>query len=92
MSKQEEIARVVAALGKVPPKRLLLIDLANQIPMKYGELDPDVIEARRPEVNLALAEVKAYAGHVGQALQALEQVKPRAEEINVRRTADHIRQ
>ena len=45
MTEAADIERVVAALKKVPEKSLLLIDLANRIPMKDGQLDYDAVTA-----------------------------------------------
>ena len=58
MTESADIERVVAALNKVPEKRLLIIDLANRIPMKDGQLDYDAVTAIQPEVNTAIAEAK----------------------------------
>ena len=55
MTESTDIERVVAALKKVPEKRLLIIDLANRIPMKDGQLDYDAVAAIQPEVNMAIA-------------------------------------
>jgi len=39
MTQAEDIDRIVAALSKVPEKKLLLIQLVNSIPIKNGEFD-----------------------------------------------------
>ena len=72
MSEKENIARVVGALKKVPEKRLLLIDLANQLCLPNGDLDIDQLVARQPEVNLAVVEAKAYGNATVKALNALK--------------------
>ncbi len=71
MNEPEDIDRVVRALVKVPPKKLLIIELANQIPIKHGELDYAEVAERQPEINLAVAEAKAYGSHTIQAVDAL---------------------
>ncbi|MBA7667310.1 hypothetical protein ES703_75397 [subsurface metagenome] len=77
MSESEDIERVVRALAKVPPKKLLIIELANQIPIKYGELDYAELAERQPEINLAIAEAKAYGTHTIQAVDALIRLEGR---------------
>ena len=72
VSEKENIARVVGALKKVPEKRLLLIDLANQLCLPNGDLDIDQLVARQPEVNLAVVEAKAYGNATVKALNALK--------------------
>lgn len=71
MTEAENIDKVVKALLKVPEKKLLLIELANSIPIKNGELDYDELAKRQPEVNLAIAEAKAYGSHTLMAVDAL---------------------
>jgi len=71
MSEEENINRVVTALRKVPPKSLLIIELVNQIPIKYGDLDPAEVTNRQTDINLAIAEAQSYGGHTIQAVDAL---------------------
>ena len=80
MSESEDIERVVRALRKVPAKHLLIIELANQIPIKYGELDYAEVAERQPEINLAIAEAKAYGTHTIQAVEALIRLQSRKED------------
>ncbi len=79
MNEPEDIDRVIRALAKVPPKKLLIIELANQIPIKHGELDYAEVAARQPEINLAIAEAKAYGSHTIQAVDALIRLQGREE-------------
>ena len=79
-NQQENINKVVSALAKVPAKRLLIIELANQIPIKYGELDYAEVAKRQPEINLAIAEAKAYGAHTIQAVDALIRLQSREED------------
>ena len=74
MTEAENIERVVCALKKVPPKRLLLIELANSIPIRGGDLDPTVLSDMIPEINLATAEAVAYGNQTIQAVDALVRV------------------
>ena len=80
MTESSDIERVVAALRKVPEKSLLLIDLANHIPMKDGQLDYDAVTAIQPEVNLAVAEAKMYGTQTLMAVDSLKRVMARGED------------
>jgi len=80
MTESEDIERVVASLKKVPEKRLLMIDLANRIPMKDGQLDYDAVAAIQPEVNMAIAEAKMYGTQTLMAVDSLKRVIARGEE------------
>ena len=71
MSELENIEKVIRALEKVPEKKLLIIELANSIPIKNGMLDPQVLSERQREINLAIAEAKAYGSHTIMAVDAL---------------------
>lgn len=75
MSEAENIERVVTALQKVPEKKLLIIELANQIPIVYGELDPKEVANRQLEINLAIAEAKMYGTHTIQAVDSLVRLR-----------------
>ena len=80
MTEPPDIERVVAALKKVPEKRLLVIDLANRIPMKDGQLDYDAVTAIQPEVNMAIDEAKMYGTQTLMAVDSLKRVIARGEE------------
>jgi len=80
MTEATDIERVVAALKKVPEKRLLMIDLANRIPMKDGQLDYDAVTAIQPEVNMAIAEAKMYGAQTLMAIDSLKRVMALGEE------------
>jgi len=80
MSEAENIDQVVLVLEKVPAKHLRLIELANQIPMKYGELDYAAVLDRQPEINLAISEAKVYGTHTIQAVDALIRLQSRGED------------
>lgn len=71
MTEAEDIEKVVIALKKVPEKRLLIIDLANSIPIKHGMLDIDVLTEKQRDINLAVAEAKAYGTRTIMAVDAL---------------------
>ena len=68
---------LVPILRRVPEKRLRVFELAAELLDELGELDPDAVAARQPEVNLAIAEAEAYARATRQAVAALRQLPPR---------------
>jgi len=70
----ENIERVVRALAKVPPKDLLIIELANRF-TKDGQLDYDALAEAQPEVNVAIAEAKMYGAYTIRAVSTLEQLE-----------------
>lgn len=74
MSEEEVIEQIVRAMRKVPEKRLLLIELANSVPLRHGDLDVTVLRDIQPQINLAIAEAKAYGTHTIQAVDALVRV------------------
>ena len=80
MSESEDIERVVASLKKVPKKSLLLIDLANRITMKDGQLDYDAVAAIQPEVNMAVVEAKMYGTQTLMAVDSLKRMMARGQE------------
>lgn len=79
MSESENIDRVVKALQKVPEKRLLIIELANSIPIRNGNLDAAVMTEKEREINLAIAEAKAYGGCTIMAVDSLVRLRGRGE-------------
>jgi len=79
MPEAENIEKVVIALKKVPEKKLLIIDLANSIPIKHGMLDIDVLAEKQREINLAVAEAKAYGTRTIMAVDALVSMPARKE-------------
>ena len=60
MTEGENIDRVVTALLKVPEKKLLIIEIANTIPIVNGEFDYAELADKQLAVNLAVAEAKVY--------------------------------
>jgi len=74
VSEPEDIKRVVCALAKVPPKDLLIIELANRF-TKDGQLDYDALAEAQPEVNVAIAEAKMYGAYTIRAVSTLEQLE-----------------
>ena len=79
MSEADDIERLAEILRKVPEKRLLIIELANSIPIKNGLLDLKVLAAKQREVNLAIAEAKAYGSRTILAVDALVRLRARKE-------------
>ncbi len=79
MASEEMTERVIAALKKVPEKKLLLIELANSIPIKNGMLDIPTLQAKQAEINLAEAEAKAYGTHTIQAVDTLVRLRSKGD-------------
>ena len=75
MDKFADIDRIVCALKKVPAKSLLIIELANSIPIVHGQPDIQVLKAKQKEIQLAATEAKAYGGATLNAVSALSRVK-----------------
>lgn len=71
MPEAEDIELVVNALKKVPAKSLRLIELANAVPIRGGDLDPFVLSDMIPEINRATQEAVAYGSQTIQAVDAL---------------------
>ncbi len=88
MSEANDIDKVVRALKKVPEKRLMIIELANSIPIRGGDLDPTVLSDMIPEINLATAEAVAYGGQTIQAVDALVRVHGQSETPELRPLAE----
>ncbi len=80
MSESENIEKVVRALEKVPPKALLIIELANRF-TKDGQLDIDGLADAQPEVNVAVAEAKMYGTHTLRAVDTLERLEAVPEDV-----------
>ena len=79
MPEAEDIEKVIIALKKVPEKSLLIIELANSIPIKHGMLDIDVLAEKQREINLAVAEAKAYGTRTIMVVDALVSMPARKE-------------
>jgi len=75
MTEAENIDRVVTALLKVPEKKLLIIEIANTIPIVNGELDYRELADRQLAVNLAIAEAKVYSAHTLRAVDSLVRLR-----------------
>jgi hypothetical protein len=75
MTEEENIDRVITALLKVPEKKLLIIELANTIPIINGELDYCELADRQLAVKLSIAEAKVYGAHTLQAVDSLVRLR-----------------
>lgn len=80
MQVKEDLEKVVHALEKVPPRQLMIIELANSIPVIGGSLDANTLLEKVQEINLAIAEAKAYGSHTIQAVDALVRLLGRTDE------------
>ena len=79
MTEAENIDRIITALLKVPEKRLLIIEIANNIPIVNGELDYAELANRQLEINLAIAEAKVYGAHTLMAVDSLVRLRAKRE-------------
>ena len=77
MTEAENIDRVVTTLLKVPEKKLLIIEIANTIPIVNGELDYAQLANRQLDINLAIAEAKVYGSHTLLAVDSLVRLRAR---------------
>ena len=77
MSEANDIERVIHALSTVPEKSLLIVEIANEVTDKKGAIVFDKLVDRQPEVNLAVAEAKAYVQGTQKAIQALKSMPAR---------------
>ena len=77
MSEADDIERVIHALNTVPEKSLLIVEIANEVTDKKGALDYDKLLDQQREVNLAVAEAKAYVQATQKAVQALKSLPAR---------------
>lgn len=75
MTEAENINRIVTALLKVTEKKLLIIEIANTIPIINGELDHAELANRQLEINLAIAEAKVYGSHTLLAVYSLVRLR-----------------
>lgn len=75
MADEELTDRIIEVIKTVPEKKLLLIELANSIPIKNGMLDIPTLQARQQEINLAEAEAKSYGAHTIMAVDSLMRLK-----------------
>lgn len=67
---------IVVILRRVPAKRLRILDLVAELVDGAGELDIEAA-ACQPELNLAVAEAKAYARATERATDALRRLPAR---------------
>jgi hypothetical protein len=67
----------VAVLRRVPAKSLRILELAAELLTDDGELDVDRAAARQPQINLAVAEARAYARATQGTTAALRQLLAR---------------
>ena len=79
MTEPEDMDRIITALLKAPEKRLLIIEIANTIPIVNGELDYAELANRQLEINLAIAEAKVYGAHTLMAVDSLVRLRANRE-------------
>lgn len=76
---ESQLEHIIEILKRVPEKKLLIIELANSVPRKYGDFDPDALREILPQVQLAKAEAESYSQHTLEAIQALANMPDRDE-------------
>jgi hypothetical protein len=79
MTEPEDMDRIITALLKAPEKRLLIIEIANTIPIVNGDLDYAELANRQLEINLAIAEAKVYGAHTLMAVDSLVRLRANRE-------------
>ena len=80
MKESEYIDRIVRSLIIVPPKNLLIIELANKY-TRDGELDYEGLAEVQPEVNRALAEAKMYGSYTLLAVASLSRLEAKVTDV-----------
>jgi hypothetical protein len=66
--------QIVKALSSISEKRLLLIDLLNEVTNKKGDIDYELLTERQPQVNLARAQAQAWVTEISRAVIALRKI------------------
>lgn len=76
MDNKKEHDRIIRIISDVPEKKLMLVELAQQV---WGAEGPDwgMVQAKQPELNLAIAEVRAYSLSTERAVKALKELQAR---------------
>ena len=74
MTESADIKNVVRVLGTVPPKNLRIVELLNQIPVKDGDLDPEILAKRADEIEEAKEEAEAYKKASASAIYSLRRL------------------
>lgn len=74
LTEAEAIDNIIAILKTVPPKSLMLIEIANEIRFKDGAPDFEQIEAMQPEIKLAVQEASVYGGHTIMMVEQLSRM------------------
>lgn len=72
-----DIERVIQALKRVPEKELAIVKLAWEVLDDAGQLDFQKVIGRQPEVNLAIAEARAYSRATKNAAASLRKIRAR---------------
>ena len=72
--KENEIARIVDIISRVPPKSLRIVELLNEIPIVNGELDITEVEKRVDEISSAQDEARAYEQATEMSIRAIQEL------------------
>lgn len=79
----DDIDKVIAALDKIPETHLMILDLAREMVKEDGQVDYDLLAAKQPEVNLAVAEAQAYSRSTKKAIEALDRIPARIGRVDL---------
>ncbi len=76
VNNQERHDRIIRVISEVPEKKLMIVELAQQVWSAEGP-DWEAVQARQPELNLAIAEVRTYSQGTERAIKALTELPAR---------------
>ncbi len=76
-TEREEVLGVLEAVSSLPPKRLLVMELAPSLFDERGDLKVEEAADRQPEINLAAVEVHAYARETQGLIEVLRSLPAR---------------
>ena len=75
LAEAKRIDEIVGILRKVPAKRLMIIDLANEIPIENGAFDKEALANLSVDIKLAVQEASIYGAQTIQAVSALTGIR-----------------
>lgn len=81
---QNQLETIIEILRRIPEKKLLIIELANQIPIRYGNFDLEALSHLQTEIKLAKSEAEEYAKHTVQAVEQIIRIPGDTETIRLR--------
>jgi hypothetical protein len=79
MTEADDIKTVVQILKKVPPKKLRIVEILNEVPVVHGDLDINWLEKMGSEVEEAKEEAEDYKHATERAVAAILKLSGRDE-------------